>query len=210
MSRKFTENDNITSRLRFIAAALFIFSALAMLSVRASGQGRAEAQGKAELPGAQQIVCEKEYVNFAFGRVRRGIYVDREGKVYSYAYKRGEAMWRQSEDNIYTEEELLEKYSHGKQLVARVKQRELNAKRKLILKASTGLYSDKIRRGADQGTYTSVCYLYDVATGKYRGVTLQTTGDQRYENLSEAAKTLSTWLDSLAAQRRAPAQLKPQ
>ncbi len=110
-------------------------------------------------------------------------------------------MWPLSKDGTYTEEELLEKYSHDKNLIATVKQREVNTKRKLILKASEGAYSERIRRGADQGTYASTCYLYDAATVKYREVTLRTTGDQRYENLSEEAKTLLAWLDSLAAKQ---------
>ncbi len=178
-----------------------MFSAVAMLSISVSGQGSGKAQNKSERHSAQQFICEREYINFAFGRVRRGIYVDREGNVYSYAYKRGDPMWPLSKDGTYTEEELLEKYSHDKNLIATVKQREVNTKRKLILKASEGAYSERIRRGADQGTYASTCYLYDAATVKYREVTLRTTGDQRYENLSEEAKTLLAWLDSLAAKQ---------
>ncbi len=154
-----------------------------------------------ERRASQQIICEKRYINFAFGRVHRGIYIDREGNIYSYAYQRGDKAWRQSSDYTYTEEELLEKYDHEKKLIATVKQKEVNAKRELILKASTGAYSERIRRGADQGTYASTCYLYDAATGKYRGITLRKSGDENYENLSEEAKTLSAWLDTLAPKR---------
>jgi hypothetical protein len=56
----------------------------------------------------------------------------------------------------------------------------------------------KNSKGADRGTYASICYLYDAATNKYREIVLKKTGDENYENLSEEAKTLSAWLDSLA------------
>ena len=184
-------------RLHFIPASLLLFGALALPSAMAGGQEARTRQDKPGKPAAQLIICEREYINFAFGRVRRGIYVDREGGVYSYAYKRGDPMWPLSKDGTFTEEELLEKYSHDKKLVAKVKRREVNAKRKLILKASAGPYTEKIRQGADQGTYSSTCYLYDAATARYREIRLRTTGDVRYENLSEEAKTLSAWLDSL-------------
>jgi hypothetical protein len=181
--------------------ALLMFSAVAMLSISVSGKGSAKAQDKSERSGEQQIICERTYINFAFGRVHRGIYVDREGNVYSYAYQRRDQPWRSGKDGTYTEEELLEKYDHDKKLIANVNLKEVAAKRELTLKASTGAYSKRIRRGADQGTYTSTCYLHDAATAKYRGITLKKSGDENYENLSEEAKTLSAWLDSLAPKR---------
>ena len=181
--------------------ALLIFSSLAMLSISVSGQNNGKAQDKPKRSGARQIICERTYINFAFGRVHRGLYVDREGNVYSYAYQRRDQPWRSGKDGTYTAEELLEKYNHNKKLIAKVNLKEIAAKRELILKASTGAYSERIRRGADQGTYASTCYLYDAATGKHKGITLKKSGDENYENLSEEAKTLSAWLDSLAPER---------
>ncbi len=193
------KNAGATQCLHSITFTLLMLGAMALPSLMASGQESTSQQGKSLLPAAQLIICEREYINFAFGRVHKGIYVDHEGNVYSYAYRRGDKAWQRSKDGTYTEAELMEKYDHGKQLIAKVYSCELEAKRKLIPKAGEGPYSERILRGADQGTYASACYLYDTPTGKYREVTLRTTGDQRYENLSAEAKILSAWLESLAA-----------
>jgi hypothetical protein len=57
------------------------------------GQEAGTRKVKTGSPAAQRIICESEYINFAFAREHRGIYVDREGKVYSYAYQRGDRQW---------------------------------------------------------------------------------------------------------------------
>ena len=194
----------VMKRRRFIMVALLICGALWLRSGMTGGLEAAARRDKSGPAAAQQqIICEREYINFAFGRAHTGLYVDRKGNVYSYAYKRGDKAWRRSTDGTYTEAELLEKYDHNRKLITTLKRKEVDAKRGLILKASRGTYSERIRRGADQGTYTSVCYLFDAATRRYRELTLRVTGDTRYENLSEEAKTLSAWLDSLAAKMSA-------
>jgi hypothetical protein len=191
-------------RIFTLAVAAFLLSSVAALNtLGVSGRTRGVGKRISGAPSRQLFICEREYINFAFGRVRRGIYVDGAGGVYSYAYRRADKAWLPSKDGTYTEAELLEKYDHDRKLIATLKPKEIAAKRRLILKASRGTYSERIIRGADQGTYKSACYLYDAATARYRELTLRVTGDARYENLSEEAKTLSAWLDSLAARMSA-------
>lgn len=145
----------------------------------------------------QKFLFEKRYVNFAWSYQYAGIYIDGNGGIYSYAYRQGDKPHISPSGNLYTEQELEDKYNHNKKRIGEIKLEILAEKFKLIESASKGGYSEPISRGADQGTNSVVCYTYDAATGRYREVTLITKGDMNYENLSESARVLTKWLESL-------------
>jgi hypothetical protein len=145
-----------------------------------------------------KIFCERSYTNFAWGYQHRGVYVDPQGNVYSYAYAAGDKPWSPRTDSP-AEQELEEKYSHGRKFVKKIAPQELVNKYRLVELASTGQYSKRVQQGADRGAYVSRCYVFDTATDRYKEVELKVEGDWSYENLAPSAKQLTTWLESLNA-----------
>jgi hypothetical protein len=151
------------------------------------------------LPIKQKILFEKYYINHARGYQYQGIYIDSEGTVYSYQYTPGDQKWQPKENNgSYTEEELMEKYSHSRKFVAKIDPNELKAKYKLIEEASKGGYSEPKCVGADRGAHVTIAYLYEPETDKYKGIKLTVEGDCQYESLSMSAKVLAVWLESIS------------
>jgi hypothetical protein len=145
----------------------------------------------------QKFLFEKSYTNFAWGYQHAGIYVDNQGKVYQYSYGAADKPWSPKQIEAITEQELEEKYSHGKTLLGTIDPQVLFEKYQLIAQASKGRYSRHVQRGADQGSLGTSCYVYNEATGCYKEIDLQVSGDWSYENLSPAARKLANWLDSL-------------
>ncbi len=144
-----------------------------------------------------KILFEIRYVNFAWGIQRSLIYIDHKGGIYKYVFTQGDNLFTESGRNIYTEQELEDKYNHNRKLIGSISPEILAEKVKLIEPASKGKYSESVSRGADQGATTIACYIYDEATKHYREVVLNTKGDVNYENLSNSAKDLVVWLESL-------------
>lgn len=154
----------------------------------------------------QKFLFESSYTNHAWGYQHDGIYIDNQGNVYRYAYQKGDKPWL-PQSNSFTEQELEEKYSHGRKLVKTIDSKELLEKYRLIGQASKERYSKRLGGGADQGAIVSSCYVYDEATGSYKAIELGVEGDWTYENLSPVARELAEWLESLSGRRLRPRQL---
>ncbi len=150
---------------------------------------------------AQRIFCERSYTNFAWGFQHRGIYVDSEGDVFRYEYQRDDRVWSPKQPDSPTEQELEDKYNHGRKAIGKVGPQELHEKYRLVEPASRGRLSKHVQRGADQGESVSRCYLLDAAAGRYKEVELKVAGDWSYENPAPSAKELTKWLESLEASK---------
>jgi hypothetical protein len=125
----------------------------------------------------QKFLFERSSTNFAWGYHHAGIYLDNQGNVYRYAYQTGEKPWSPQQADSFTEQELEERYSHGRKLLRTINWKDLLEKYRLIGQASKGRYSKRVQRGADQGAFVSICYVYDEATGRYKKIELRVKGD---------------------------------
>jgi len=68
----------------------------------------------------QQILFEKEYVNFAWGLHHDGFYIDRQGAVYCYADQPRYPIAASRQQAFFTESELMDKYNQSKVLAGRL------------------------------------------------------------------------------------------
>jgi hypothetical protein len=146
-----------------------------------------------------RIFCEKSYTNFAWGYQHRGVYVDPQGNLYSYASAAGDKPWS-PETGSPTEQELERKYSRGRKLIRKIDPQELLEKYRLVEPATKGQFSKRVQEGADRGEIVSQCYSFDAATGRYKEVEFKVEGDWSYENVAPSAKALAQWLESLKAE----------
>lgn len=142
--------------------------------------------------GEQTFLFEISYTNYAWGYQLRGLYIDRQGQVYSYDHSH--AVWQPSDPQAYTEEELLQKFESRKELTGTVEEDTLAGMFRLIESASQGRLSEPVQKCADAGTTAYLAYRFDKDSGKYISVLLYQTGDWAQKNLSDSAKTLYEWL----------------
>jgi hypothetical protein len=183
--------------IELVAAAMGVFAASGPQVWADRAASAASPAAPAAAAVAQKFVCERGYVNFAFGYQSTGIYVDGRGDVYHYQFEDGARPWEPKRPDALTEQELEDKYRHGRKLLRTVEAKDLAAMIPLIAAASKGPYSKHESTGADRGGFGITCYLYNPTTQRYRDVEIEEEGDFTYKNLSPAAHTLARWVASL-------------
>ncbi|MDH3892539.1 MAG: hypothetical protein OEV49_15850 [candidate division Zixibacteria bacterium] len=166
-----------------------------------SDDGDGFVQSLPKLPADQAILFEVGYVNGAWGYRCEGWYIDGSGRRYSYHYEHDDDPWRPENHEAITEQELLEKFSHGAEFLGVVDPAEVAASKALIPASAVGTMSDVARRCADFGTARYLAYVRDDSTLTYRTVLLYQHGDMAYRNLSVEARTLFDWLREVSDQR---------
>lgn len=138
-------------------------------------------------------------MNGAWGWEHWGWYIDDLGCVYTYSYGgvSYEGRWNPQRAGIYTENELLEKFNHSKELVKQIDCNELSHMTMLIPYARKGKLSDPVGVMWDAGSLTYKGYLYDESKNEYIAVLLREECNYYIENLSPEAKILADWLKSV-------------
>lgn len=143
----------------------------------------------------QKVFFEVSYLNYAWGYQLRGFYIDYQGNVYKYNHS--DERWETARSDTITEAELLEKYSHEKELIAKIPCDTLLQKCNMIQAASEGELSEKIHRCYDAGALSYLAYTYHAKNKEYTPVLLYLAGDVAQKNLSEAAQLLFDWLKAV-------------
>jgi hypothetical protein len=148
------------------------------------------------VPGSieQKFLCERSYINFAWGYQHSGTYVDSDGGVYRF---KAERQVNPKQKGAVTEAELEAKYTQGRTLLRTVPTDDIARMRGLIADASKGSYSEKVQRAADAGATVISCYLYDENARTYKAIELDVRGDWSYRNVSPAAGQLTEWLTTI-------------
>ena len=140
----------------------------------------------------QEFLFEYSHINHAWGFKMSGMYIDKNGNVYSYDHSH--SPWKPSGDTLLTENDLLEKYAHKKELLTSIDTSVLNKMYKLINSAGDGKILRSQKKCFDMGSGTYTAYLFDSKTGQYKQVLLYQFGDRPQKNVSDEAKVLYEWL----------------
>ncbi len=140
----------------------------------------------------QEYLFEFSHINFAWGFQMSGMYIDKQGNVYTYDHSH--EPWKPSSDEYLTEQDLQEKFAHKNEQVKSIDISVLKRMHKLIIPASRGKLSERVNRCFDFGSGSYSTYLYDAQTKRYTNVLLYQYGDWAKKNLSEEAKVLYEWL----------------
>lgn len=152
----------------------------------------------------QSWLCGREYVNHAWGYVRHGMVLDTAGNIWRYEVKRlpaGQAKpWDPKDVSVLTEEDLKMRYEGAVTTGTKVPADEIAHNMALIEEASNATPTPPKGVGADMGQTLLYCYTYDAAHRTYDQVMLDNRGDWDSTNPSQAAKTLTVWLNSRLAE----------
>ena len=147
-------------------------------------------------PIVQRFLCERSYMNHAYGYRHSGIFVDRDGSIYEFRVEHTIPPQPRRTPDL-TEAEMDDKYGTERRRIGTVPAVELRAMYQLIPAAARGRFSRTVSGGADRGGVVSSCYVFDTVTKRYREIELTVAGDWEYHNLAPEARTLATWLASL-------------
>ena len=142
----------------------------------------------------QQYLFEVEHVNMAWGLFWAGLVVERDGSVY--AFDHSHAAWNGASNTFFSEEELQEKYSHGRRLVGHVDDGTLVRQFERIRDVGND-FEESILLCADAGVLAYRAWRYDPADGAYIPRALREEGDTARRNTSAAAEALAEWLREL-------------
>jgi hypothetical protein len=149
---------------------------------------------------AQQTwLCGREYVNHAWGYQRRGLVLDASGNIWKYDVKggAGSAQWNPTDMTRLSEADLKLRYD-GAIVVSgkKVPVPEVEKYFPLINDAAQATPTQPSPHGADMGQTLVYCYTYDATSRTYSQVMLDNKGDWDSTNPSQAAKNLTSWLNS--------------
>lgn len=144
-------------------------------------------------PLSPGILCERSYVNYAWGFQHHGVVVDEEGHLYGYVRH---APWQPRESDAPTQAELEDKYSQ-RELLRTLPAEEVRTKLGLVEPASRGAVSAPRDTARDMGSRVCRCYMPVSDAGTYSEIKLSVTGDWSYRNVSTSAQELTEWLESL-------------
>ena len=142
----------------------------------------------------QKYLFEVEYVNFAWGGQYNGIYIDREGRVFSYDPSCPNSTFQRPEKGVYTRAMLDDKYSGYCVQIGTVDGETLARMTALVGPASQGQYTERENTCYDAGGTAFNAFLFDAETGLYQTVLLRQCGDWSWRNTSAEAATLFDWL----------------
>jgi hypothetical protein len=146
-------------------------------------------------PENQPVYFEHHYINHAWGVADRGWMIDNEGRIRGYDRPEN-YRWPDSTGHL-SFEDLEYNLSQTDTLLFSLNRKELEMHTRLIGGAADGALSDRTQRGADMGSGTLSCYIYDPATGSYKHVLLTASGDWEQSNQSAEAEKLLEWLTEL-------------
>jgi hypothetical protein len=150
-------------------------------------------------PLAQTWVCGREYVNHAWGYVRYGTVIDRDGNVWRYnnrtAANTADNRWSPKDHLHLSESDLRARYNGATKASIQVSPGEIARHVPLIDEAANGKLSEPRMTAADMGEFVSYCYQYDATQQSYRPVILEQHGDVTMANASRAAQDLASWID---------------
>ncbi len=140
----------------------------------------------------QEYLFEYSHINFAWGFQMSGMYIDKQGNIYSYNHSH--SPWKPSKERSLTEIDLQNKFSHKNELVTSIDTSVLERMHKLISPAGDGETVKSQKKCFDAGSSIYTAYLFDSKTGQYKPVLLYQSGDRPQKNVSDEARVLYEWL----------------
>jgi hypothetical protein len=143
----------------------------------------------------KHILFQYEYINYAWGYVHEGFYVDDAGNVLHY---NNPEKWNfHSQYYNLNEKQIDENLSKCTRSDIKIDIEDLSKFTSYIDNISSSRITAKKSEGADAGTAVYVCYTYNSQGGIYKGTLVKMEGDFTCENLNFYSKKVSMWLSEI-------------
>ncbi len=140
----------------------------------------------------QHILFQYDYINYAWGYVHEGFYIDDEGKVLYYNNPEN---WNfHIQDYNINEKQLADNLSKCTLSEVKIEKEVLARFNSYIDNIASSKITAKKSIGADAGTGVYICYNYNSQSSLYKGTLIRMEGDFTCENLNFYSKKVSMWL----------------
>jgi hypothetical protein len=143
----------------------------------------------------QHILFQYEYINYAWGYIHEGFYIDEEGRIMTYLNPEG---WNfHDQDYNLSENKLYENISKCKKSDTKVGKEDLTKFSSYIDNIASSKVTAMKNVAADAGTSVYLCYSFSEDSHMYRGSLIKMEGDFTCENLNFYSKKVSLWLKEI-------------
>ena len=144
----------------------------------------------------QHILFQYDYINYAWGYVHEGFYVDDEGKVLYYSNPEN---WNfHSQDYSISEKQIDDNLSKCNVSDVKIDKEDLAKFSSYIDNIASSKITAKKSVGADAGSAVYICFTYNSQDGIYKGTLIKMEGDFTCENLNFYSKKVSMWLSEIS------------
>jgi hypothetical protein len=149
------------------------------------------------------------FENYAWGEQKKGIYIDKDGKLYRYdissmqlnSILNEKSLTSAQMDTYFTVTPNLEESITSQIMAANVVK---------LQQAKSGTLAAETQECNDAGTYVYLGFEYNQALDSYTPITLYRTGDHRQENTQAQALELKSWLVEKALAYQIAYELDPE
>lgn len=141
------------------------------------------------------VIFEVEHINYAWGYTHYGIYIDNAGNVYHYDRKR--QPWKYNAQTVFSELELLDKFSIEKTVLQTLSINDIQQRYTTARRSDVAMLNKPEYRCADAGVTSFWVYEWNTETKRYSRTLLTSAGDVTRKNQNRDGQELVQWLRSL-------------
>jgi len=147
------------------------------------------------LNGKQHILFQYDYINYAWGYVHEGFYIDDEGNIMTY---KNPDNWNfHGQDYNLSDEQLSENIAKCSKSEIKIGKDELARFSSHIQNIASSKVTAIRSEAADAGTSVFICYTFSDQNNVYKGCLIKMEGDYSCENLNFYSKKVSLWLKTI-------------
>lgn len=143
----------------------------------------------------QHVLFQYDYINFAWGYIHEGFYIDDKGKILEYYNPEG---WNfHKGDFNLTETQLAENLSKCTVSERSIDKAELAKFSSYIHNLASSKVTAPKNEANDAGSAIYLCYTYNEQGGIYKGTMIRMEGDSSCENLNFFSRKVSMWMKEI-------------
>ena len=143
----------------------------------------------------QHILFQYDYVNYSWGYIHEGFYINDEGQIMHYS---NPGTWNHfSPDYILSEKQLAENLSACTISDMKINKEDLVKYSSYIDNISSSKVTAQKNVAMDAGTGIYICYSFDEQNSIYKGKLIRMEGDFTCENLNFYSKKVTAWLSDI-------------
>ncbi len=141
------------------------------------------------------ILFQKDYINYAWGFIHSGWFIDSEGKYYQY-YLQEEDDWAQIQNGQIMADSLHMNFGNATEML-QLDLSEVSYFHDLSMQIMNDTLSLPETIMADAGIETHYAFKYQSACDCYKSVIIKKYGDITQTNTGEYADTIYNWMKNL-------------
>ncbi len=192
----------------FIKSSISCLFAVLLLSfMGCDGNNSATSQANAQVV-FHKFIFAVMYENRAWGERQKGLYIDKNGDLYSYINSTTDIEFILGKTE-FTDAELTTYLTSSSTFLLHVDSSLLNDKKNLVQSIKNGPFGSLDQICTDAGDFRYYSFDYDAGSNTYKPILIYRTGDFRMTNNNSNDDDLKLWLIDYALQYSIAYELYP-